>query len=474
MKQQDPHIEVVLSRPAYRQGGKLVGTVRVTHDAEASPREDLRSLEICVLGRCRLDPRWHNVREYQDIQLVAKNSLLWGLEHDKSTVCFWATQPIDLLLYHERIPGRWDDVKPKPILLEEEDVSNISLENLPLEDQQLSFTFQLQLPSTLPHSMLGTSCRYFYAIVVKVVSKAQKKASWLQIPFMVLTKHPDLQHDDTVEDSIGLSKFRLATLHAMAHSSGLPCAVTATELHRPGGALTVNRHGASLYRHVRRDDPRHLQTLRVADPSGAPVCVLTVFGAHPLHPGSRLILKFDFPLSHNWVPCHQVSACLQGEEVAIRRDGTCRRARSHLFDSAHEYVDHGCTERVALHLMIPLDAPCTIKTDAVSISIRCLVDISLQQGSNTTDFQNLRLELPCEVTHGMAAYETDEADDRPRETMTIDYLLGPPDDVDNERDPLHPSSFRSIGISEELRILSLRMADSCGLGPASTVYTSEL
>jgi hypothetical protein len=461
-----PNVEVIFSRPAFRQGGTLVGTVRVTHEgSDRPPREQIRSLDLCVMGRCRLDPRWHNFKDYQDIQLVAKNSLLWGFEHDNNSVCFWATEPIDIMEYKERIVGRWDDVKPKPIVLDDDEgeQSTSSSEGIAMEDQQLAFTFQVHLPVNLPHSMQGSSCRYYYAVVIKLLLRTQKKAQWIQAPFLILTKHPDFDYPPT-EDSIGLSKFRMTPCHAVVHSSGLPCFVTATELNRPFGTLTVNRHGASHFRHVRRDDPSHIQTLRVADPSGAPVCVLSIIGASVLHPGSRIALKFDFPLAHDWVPCYQLSACLQGEEIAIRRDGSCKRSRSYLFSTAHQYVDPDCIEQVALQLLLPLDAPCTIKTDAVSIAIRCLVDIAVE-GTGKEEYQNLRLEVPCEVTHSLAAYERNEEEDGLHQHLSIDELLGHRERDDQTLDPTDPASFPLTGISEELKILSLRMADTCGLRP---------
>lgn len=462
MAERIPQVDVVLSRTAYRQGGKLVGTIRVTNRSVAgAPRHALRSLELCVMGRCRLDPRWHNIREYKDIQLVAKNSLLWGLHHDTNSVCFWATQSVDLLQYTERLVGRWDEVKPKPIHLEEGDGSNVELGDASLNECHFSCCFQAHLPVTLPPSMLGVSCRYYYIVVVKVLQKTQKTAQWIQMPFLVLTQHPDLKQQPTGE-SVGLSRFRITPCNAMIHSTGMPCSVSAVELSQSSGTLTVNRHGASHYRHVQREDPGHFRTLRVADPSGAPVCVLTIMGSHPMHPGSRIILKFDFPFKRGWVPCHQISAGLQGEEVAVTRGSSSKRARSFIWGTEHEFVHPGSVDQVALHLALPLNAPCTARTDVVSISIRCVIDISVEQG-NPGALQNLRLEIPFEVTHGVAAYERKEDDDRLRDFSSVDELIGCA--VNSEQFDImnDPSSFQSTEIVEELKVLSLQMADECTL-----------
>jgi hypothetical protein len=284
-----------------------------------------------------------------------------------------------------------------------------------------------------------------------------------------------------------------STIRAIAHSSGLPGAITSLELNQWGGQLTVNRHGSALFRNVRN----RLQTFRIADPSGSPVCVLTTMGLTPLCPGSRFILKFDFPIHHHnpesadppWVPCYQVSACLQGEEAAVRvgrRGGnnddnaTRQRARSTIYDVAHEHVDPECSERVCLHLVLPPDAPCTIDSDLVSISTWCTIDVSVGTTASTSKkngargdgggFQNLRLEIPIRVVHSVAAYERrDEEGENPRRTTPeIDDLMGhrvSDDDNDDGFDYRDAITFRRKDIAEELKILSLVIADRCRLRP---------
>lgn len=56
-----------------------------------------------------------------------------------------------------------------------------------------------------------------------------------------------------------------------------------------------------------------------------------------LSPGSTMVLQFDSPLQ-DWVLCHHVSACLEGQEMAIHENGATK-ARSRLFDAAHDFVD---------------------------------------------------------------------------------------------------------------------------------------
>ena len=571
-----PVVEVVLSRPAYRRGGTVVGTVRVTttsvstststpttsttfatttttasssssthptflttidhssndapalvqHNIISRPRDLVHSLELSVVGRCRLDARWHNVHEIKKItqQLQqqqqktqrqssasslpsAVSSFLQSLPNDPTTICFWLTAPMELLDLKERQEGRWDDVKPKPIRLppgssqhspnkdtatplqhnESSSLSSSVVVDSLSEHEQLVFTFRAELPHFLPHSMLGSSCRYFYDVVVRMrQTSTDAVGSWTQIPFAVLTPDPDItlpNHPGSITTITATPQ--LGICYAMAHSAGLPCCLTAVELNQPRGQLTVNRYGASLYRHIRRQDPSHLQTMRVSDPSGQPVCILTFVGATPLHPGSRITLKFDFPQRRphmlddddDWVPCHLVSCCLQGEETVLRgsktsltQSTTTTRARSHLFDTAYEYVDPICTERVCLHMLLPLDAPCTIQTDVVSIAIRCVVDISVKRRDGK-GYQNLRLELPCHVTHSLAAYERNEEDDagdRRRHTFLLLADASHSSSPTRARDLTDAASFETADVMEDMKLLSLLLAEKCGLRPRMT------
>jgi len=577
-------VEITLSRPAYRAGSTVVGTVRVylqpqtslspqepsltqllLQDGDEEIRNLLQSLELVLVGRCKLDSRWHSVE-------ARKNWLLNGPwlartfpPKDAASYCFWSTDPVDLLAAKEREQGRWNDSSGsssgnpcRPIRLNGEqyrrnrrhhlrhdddddriggdvaassihigDSINVAQQQQPPvlleEKRQLAYTFRVDLPSDLPHTMIGTSCRYSYAVGVRYIptssvenskapggTAATAKPKWHCIPFTVWTSDPDEPAQPDVAASAGSAvqpHFRLSTCSVLAHSSGLPFAVTASELHGYDGQLSVNRYGAGQYGHVRRrrhhGSDRHdgqqqqqqtVQTMRVADPSGRPVCVLTMIGTSPAFPGSRFVLKFDFPVrttaarsvtkvnssatksgeedndAPQWVPCYQVSACLEGEEVALKPDGISKtRARAYRFDTAHEDVDPDCTERVCLHLLLPLDAPCTLKTNVVQVLVRCIVDISVLSGrgsDGTAQYQNLRLEVPCEVKHGLASYECKEGDedDLLRQVPSIAELMGGKDDGDKS-DPLHPAAFRTDDIRSEMKILSLHMANRCGLRP---------
>jgi hypothetical protein len=238
----------------------------------------------------------------------------------------------------------------------------------------------------------------------------------------------------------------------MAHSAGLPCHVSATDLYRPKGATTVNRN-VNLLSTIAKGN---VQTLRIADPSGEPCCILTALGCQVVNPGGHLLLQFDFPPA--WVPCHQVSVCLQGEEVALYEDGSTNRTRAFLLDTAHEMVESGHTERISLNLHVPLDCPCTIRTDLVKITAQCRIDISVGNGAYT----NLQFHLPCTVAHAPMADETNENqfDDDVAETPLDELVYGADALCVVEKDSSKPASFQTKDIRRDLKVLSLQMVDA--------------
>jgi hypothetical protein len=200
-----------------------------------------------------------------------------------------------------------------------------------------------------------------------------------------------------------------------------------------------------------------------------------------------------------------VSACLRGEEAAVRIDakanvedgsgGSSARARTAIYDVAHEYVDPSCTERVCLHLTVPPDAPCTLlASDAVHVTTTCAVDVTVgppaspppegggprnnkNKANGFGGFRNLRLDIPVRVVHPVASFERREEDGclDPRQSIpSIDELMGDrrhhrrrisPARINNDDPSNDPASFPRGDIAEELKILSLVLADRCGLRP---------
>lgn len=183
LHESDTAVEVVLSRPAYRLGGTVVGTIRLIGKEDVDPRAWFQSAQVYVAGRCKVDDRWHNpviykklygthphLKECMDIERKACQT--------DDTVCFWATNVVNLLELEERDVGHWDEVNPKALvensgLLHEceaihyEDArAEGEAEELPLEYLHLAFTFRVDLPLDIPHSAVATCVRYSFSAVV--------------------------------------------------------------------------------------------------------------------------------------------------------------------------------------------------------------------------------------------------------------------------------------------------------------------
>jgi hypothetical protein len=375
---------------------------------------------------------------------------------------------VNLLELEERDAGHWDETNPKALvensgLLTESEAINYEdareegeAEELPLEYLHLAFTFRADLPLDIPHSAIATCVRYSFSVVVSAKT-ASNELLVVNAPFSVLT--PLMGNSLAEKDLAKAPRVRLGNCTAMAHSSGLPCHVTASELHRPKGQTTVNRN-ANLLAMVASGN---VQTLRIADPDGEPCCILTALGSQVMNPGGHLLLQFDFPST--WVPCHQVSACLQGEEIALYEDGSTNKTRTLLMDTAYEMVESGYTERVSLSLYLPLDCPCTVLTDLVKMTVQCRIDLACEKAEG--GYSNLQFHLPIKVAHSPAADEgkggSDFDDDDVTGTPLDELVFGTEALSHIDRDPLKASSFVTRDIRKDLKVLSLHMVEACEL-----------
>jgi hypothetical protein len=337
----------------------------------------------------------------------------------EDTVCFWATNGLDVLELPERTEGRWQGRPGGSSCVD----GNGGKDNN-FDDDFLAFTFRVDIPLDLPHSVHATTCRYFYSADVLVKTKTQQQI--LKRGFQLTTNpHQDTQffaHKQKKEMVIS-SRVKFGNCLGMAHSNGLPCHLSATEIHRPKGQMTVIQN--DQHRRMQHD----VQTIRVSNALGQPVCVMTFIGTQSLIPGSRIHIQWDFPeqypATEDWIPCHQVSACLQGEENAIYEDGTTKRTQSFLFDTCHEWVDPGVTDRVSKTMLLSSDnnlegTPCDLSTDVMEVSVWCQVDITVQEEG---EYNNLSLRIPCRIHHGLVD-EDEETEAEENRIIPLGELLG--------------------------------------------------
>jgi len=262
----------------------------------------------------------------------------------ENTTCIWSTNGLlELMSLPERDWGRWEEVRPKPIVLPgwsrpsrpRPSLSRRSSGTTPQKtneppsssslnaDRQLLFTFRIDLPAVsedlpLPPTLVATSCRYYYTLIIRMVTiksiKRKQPPTWIQIPIRVLTAAPlysklhtsypirnpvlslPIPMNNPAAVIIGTptrttamttTKTNAAVLlHAMAHSQGLPGRITATELNAWDGRLTAHyRHSAAHSQHM---CPRPLLTSSDAAPA-APPAVQTMKVTDPVS-GRRVAL----------------------------------------------------------------------------------------------------------------------------------------------------------------------------------------
>ena len=482
--------KVVLSRPSYRLGTSVVGTIRIrsrrsggqgnlsSSNSTTPFRDHIQNAVVYVGGFCRVDSRWHDVSNYSKMYGPFHPQLaeLYGmfdpklLSQGEDTVCFWATNGLQLLELPERTVGPWNTNDP---LLSEEEEQNQE------QQQQLTFTFRVDIPHDLPPTISANTCRYFYSAEVLIRTKTDEQ-DVIKVPFSVLADPNQPPPKSVISRNqiggggikshhISSGRVKFGTCTGMAHSIGLPCHISATEIHRPKGQMTVQ---PSQLLSLRAGRPESIQTLRVSNAQDRPVCVLTLVGATKLTPGSRIYIKWDFPsiatmassalssinnTSEQWVPCHQVCAALMGEERAIYEDGTTKRTRSFVFDTCHELVEpKGGTDRICKNLLLPSDAPCTICTDIMEVSIVCQIDITVEE-TTAGKYTNLRLEIPCHVVQNMDEDLDDgfEQDDAVISKSLKELLFGD-NDHDNKKNR-GEEEFIMTDILPDLKILSLQM-----------------
>ena len=325
------HIQVTLSRPIYRPGRTVVGTIRVSFDEGGQEQSALshdhhhhhpanttgnnhlhdhhdndlasfpwKSISLYVIGYCRLDNRWHKTENYfesypvhdDDESRKRLDETLRKLPKDLPDRyrVFWAASSqggpmLDLLGIPERDPSLvplWGSMRPRPIRYTKDwadqpdppplivDYSTTALSSTEIHDyDDRTFTFRAVLPDTLPSTLsMAVSCRYSYAVLLRAQTQSGT-VHWMETPIVVQRAAGPSLVPITTSTTYGLA--------AQAHTGSLPCYLTATELNGASpkyqkGSLSVHRFSAAF--HINAEPG---PVLRVTDPYlGQPVAILTI------------------------------------------------------------------------------------------------------------------------------------------------------------------------------------------------------
>jgi hypothetical protein len=391
--------------------GNSASSSSSSQDNRLSLRDELESVTIYCAGFCKIDSRWHNVDDYIKIYgpthphvlLLQEKFDAELLTQPKDTVCIWATNGMEALQLPERKAGRWHE-------LSKHDDKDI-----------FSFTFRVDLPHDLPHSLSTNTCRYYYVGNLLIKTKHSQQQQLLKRAFVVTTNPHATPSTSIVGTNstqhIASTRVKFGSCLGMAHSNGLPCHLSASELARPNGQMTVKTQNRLIQQDV--------QTIRVRSDQGQPVCLLTVMGLQTLTPGNMLHLEWEFD-KQPVVPCYFVAACLKGEERAvIETTSTTKCTQSFLVDTCHEWVEPNVTDTVAKSMLFD-HSLCNVSTDIVQIRWWLQIDMTVD-AKNGHDYQILTLQLPLHIRHEVM--DEDEVLLEQEERVTpLTELLGLPED----------------------------------------------
>lgn len=499
----EPGVELFLSRGAYRSGDTVCGTVRLFRKKQGRRRnieESFSSLRtfftyasVHVSGKCRVDTRWHPARPsvlrelygsvHPSVSELPSETLqaIANADDDNTTtnhntapvVCFFATNCVNLLdlpeYDEEPRPSRKPNITRSDILLEEEDSSSDDNNDHEPHDavvvvdaaayakkcHHLAFTFQVTLPEDLPPTTYATCCRYFYNAVVSVRT-IRNQVLTAQLPFALLscarmrgispssmmmayTSHMTMDQRSKTRVQVGVCS-------AKAHSQFLSCHVSASTYTRRT-QIGVSSTGLCSTMTV-----RDTRCLRMTNADGIPVCILNAIGSTVMLPGGRLMLQFDFLLLDDddnnrlLLPCQQIVASLRGEEVACHGKDARVITRTYVFDTSRVPLDSN-VETISMTLGLPLDSPCSLSTELVEISIFCRIELTVETAAGR--MYVLSMDLPVEVVETKIFLENEE-----------NYTGG---EVGDRMGDIVDDDSIPQDILNDLTMLSIRMLDAVNL-----------
>ena len=318
-----PDVQFILSRPSYPLGGTIVGTIVIRkppsqccnnvndnddndnhHHNNGTIHSILESATVYIAGYCKIDSRWHNIGDYIKIygtvhpylQMLTSNYDLDLISQGDDTVCFWATNGLELLQLKERQQGlRWNDP--------------IKYTSLYEKGQIVAYTFRVDVPQELPHSMNASTCKYYYTanLLIKTKGSANQQQQQVLKRNFQLTTNPTKNHEgisttttlNTIRHSqsnrshkIITSRVKFGNCIGMGHSNGLPIHVSASEIHRPTGQMIVKQVNNRYYQ-------QDMQVLRISTQYNQPVCIMTIIGLQSICPGSQIHFIWDFPKQYS-------------------------------------------------------------------------------------------------------------------------------------------------------------------------------
>ena len=290
----------------------------------------------------------------------------------------------------------------------------------------MNYTFAANLSSDLPPTANAASVRYFYSVIL-VAQSLDGQIQIFQAPFTVVTPKATMMDNMNVS-SKQQTKIRIGTIDAVAHPTSYPISLSSTYVAEPWCTSVQRVNGGWDHTNVR--------SIMMAE-NGYKCAILTIIGGVIMVPGEKILLHFEFvqddesvvsddgntcTVKRENLECHMVSACLQGEEVAIGMDGSQKKTRSYVFDTAYTEIDPFCTRSVSLNLSLPMDCPISLNTDLVKIDVNCRVDMTVNM-PNSDSFKFLTVQFPCQVVNDSIFDQPEVNDDSRLSNKIVSQII---------------------------------------------------
>ena len=329
-------VKLHLSRPRYRAGGVVVGTVHLSWDANNSNNNNNfhpQSARLYLSGHARIDPRWLTDAESlrglygRHPALAAPHHLPEGVEdravrqvfgdcqdgvhlEGGQTVCFYATNVVDLLA----AAGGGNGSGSGSAKDTDADAARPGGKKK-RQRQEMAFTFRSTLPDDAPPSVSTATARYFYSAVVCIETGPYEGDDTIlvQAPFAVTQCSSSGGSIATTMSSDGHNslgaRVKVGTLEVLSRGNAAGsdddeagdhtttgtaiqpiCYIPPTEFHQPA-KLSVDRDFGLCATARGSSD---VKSLRIANQDGIPCCVLTLVGATTMRPGGAAMILCDF------------------------------------------------------------------------------------------------------------------------------------------------------------------------------------
>lgn len=361
------YVDVTLARPVYPRGAIVSASIHSNH-----------SLQVTALGVLRLDPRWNKQKApRQRSESFLSGSLPLGYD------VFWMTETVVCEPIELPSGPRY---QPPPIVLPNTTIPPLRMSNDTTDTsgtpERLAIV-RIHLPEDGPPTLIATSCRCYYALVLQDVED-ESKIFQVPIPVQLTTAPNDPIHLRFQDEPRSITSSMMKV-----HYTDTAHLLTPYEREQIEGEWTVV---------VPPRIPQPPPNLILTD-QGLELCCLMFVSGFVLTPGA--VFRCHVVRLHS--SCRRISGHLCGCEIA----GSNARARTYSWDTASVPMD----EQATLELCFPLQQ--VVQTleivGVVQITARVELDVAVEHQPGC--FRNVHAEIPCHCIVPPSGTEDDPEND---------------------------------------------------------------